>query len=300
MAGGQGTRGRPYTEYFPKAMTPISDRPLIDHIIRYVESFEFVGEIIIITDLTGLGGQILNYYGCDAQKSPSDKMQEPLSIRRPPGCKRRLAFVQDSQSGTGGDLLHLSEMIPDDEPFVLWFADNMCAIDLEGMRRQFLEKKSTACIATRTERAEETGFAVVDENGIVRKFVEKPVMKLPSSECLGMYMLHPSILLRIRRVMQQRTADAAAKAAETISATSETATGIPALKKEHIDGSKIQVNLSHDILQDLSAEGTVSAFDIGPLQWIDVESPAILERNRTRVKTILSEMASVVGASDTT
>jgi len=33
LAGGLGTRGKPFTDYFPKAMIPIDGKPLIDHIV---------------------------------------------------------------------------------------------------------------------------------------------------------------------------------------------------------------------------------------------------------------------------
>ena len=65
----------------------------------------------------------------------------------------------------------------------LWFVDNLCAIDLKEMK-SFQKEKSSACIATRTKRKEETGFAVV-KNGIITEFKEKPIMKLQLSECLG-------------------------------------------------------------------------------------------------------------------
>ena len=57
LAGGKGTRGKPYTEYFPKAMTPINGKPMIDYIVKYLKSFSFVDEVIIISDYNGLGGQ---------------------------------------------------------------------------------------------------------------------------------------------------------------------------------------------------------------------------------------------------
>lgn len=248
MAGGRGIRGRPYTEYFPKAMTPIGDSPLVSHIVRYVSSFEFIDEIIVIADLQGLGGQIQNYYvGGVCQTASCDTAV----------CN--LTFVQDSQSGTGGDLLHASDLLRG-EPFVLWFVDNLCAVDLAGMRRKFQELGSTACIATRSVRAEETGFASVGDGGIIREFIEKPVMRLPSSECLGVYILGPSILQEISRLMGPG------------------------------NGRKREVNLSHDILQNLARDGVVSAFDIGDSQWVDVESPTILERNAARVEQIIREM----------
>ena len=64
------------------------------------------------------------------------------------------------------------------------------------MRKIFKEKNSTACIATRTKRKEETGFAVV-EDGIIKEFKEKPTMKLQLSECLGVYILGKDIIKKI-------------------------------------------------------------------------------------------------------
>ncbi len=103
LAGGKGTRGKPYTEYFPKAMTPINGKPLIDYVIKYLKSFSFVKEVIIISDFNGLGEQIKNYYG----------------------NQKNITFVQDSQSGTGGDLLHIEKKLKGESEFLLWFVDNL-------------------------------------------------------------------------------------------------------------------------------------------------------------------------------
>jgi len=232
LAGGKGTRGRPYTEFFPKAMTPISGRPLIDYVVKYLKSFKFVKEVIIISDFDGLGGQIRNYYG----------------------NQKNITLIQDSQSGTGGDLLHIEKKLKDESEFLLWFVDNLCAIDLKKMRELFREKKNSVCIATRTKRREESGFAVV-EDGVIKKFKEKPVMKLQLSECLGIYMLGNDIIKKIKAKKKQK-----------------------------------QINLSYDILQQLSKEGKISAYDIGDREWIDAESPMVLERNEKTVKKIIKQM----------
>ncbi len=234
LAGGKGTRGKPYTEYFPKAMTPIYEKPLIDYIVKYLNSFDFIKEIIIISDYAGLGGQIKNYYG------NSKKV-------------KKITFVQDTQSGTGGDLLHIEDKLKGDSEFVLWFVDNLCAIDLVKMRKVFKEKNSIACIATRTKRKEETGFAVV-KDGIINEFKEKPTMKLQLSECLGIYILGKKVIKKIRATKQK------------------------------------EINLSFDILQQLSKEEKISAYDIGDKEWIDVESPMVLERNDMTVKKIIKQM----------
>ena len=205
---------------------------MIDYVVRYLKSFNFIKEIIIISDYNGLGGQIKNYYG----------------------NQKNIKFIQDSQSGTGGDLLHIEKELKGESEFLLWFVDNLCAVDIKKMRSIFKEKNSSACIATRTKRKEETGFAVV-EDGIIKEFKEKPIMKLQLSECLGIYMLGKDIIEKIKKKKNQK-----------------------------------QVNLSYDILQQLSKEGKVSAYDIAEKEWIDAESPMVLERNEKLVTKIIKQM----------
>ena len=232
LAGGKGTRGKPYTEYFPKAMIPINGKPIVDYVVRYLKTFNFIKEIIIISDYEGLGGQIKNYYG----------------------SQKKIKFIQDSQTGTGGDLLHIEKEIKGESEFLLWFVDNLCAVDIKKMRSVFKEKNSSACIATRTKRKEETGFATV-KDGIIKEFKEKPTMKLQLSECLGIYMLGKDIIEKIKKKKSQK-----------------------------------QINLSYDILQELSKEGKVSAYDIAEKEWIDAESPMVLERNEKLVTKIIKQM----------
>lgn len=236
LAGGYGTRGRPYTEYFPKAMIPIFDKPLIHYIVKHLSDSKAVSEIIILSDYKSLGGQIRNY------------------LENLEGLKK-LIFVQDSHSGTGGDLLHLEKNLRGQSEFLLWFVDNLCAINIEKMSKRFKEKNSVACIATRTKRKEETGFAAVNDN-IITKFLEKPIIQLPMAECLGIYILDTQILKKIKSIKEK------------------------------------QINLSYHILEDLSHEGKVSSFDIEDKPWLDVESPVIIERNSNVVKQIIQQMGS--------
>ena len=90
--------------------------------------------------------------------------------------------------------------------------------------------------------------------GIIKEFKEKPVMKLQLSECLGIYILGKEIIQKIKKKKQK------------------------------------QVNLSFDILQQLSKEGKVSAYDIAEKEWIDAESPMIIERNEKIVTKIIKQM----------
>ena len=234
LAGGKGTRGKPYTDYFPKAMIPLNGKPLIDYILNYLSSFDFISEIIIISDIKGQGGQIKNFL--DGAK-----------------FKKKISFVQDSQSGTAGDLLHIRKKLTGTE-FVLWFVDNLSPINLKKMLQTFKKKKSIACIATRMIRKEETGFAIV-KDGIIKEFKEKPTMKLNMSECLGVYILSNKILKKIKPKSKQK-----------------------------------EVNLSFHVLEKLAKNDTISAYDIGNTPWLDVESPVVIDRYQKLVKKIIKQM----------
>lgn len=238
LAGGQGIRGKPFTDYFPKAMVPIEGKPLIDHIVQYLSSFGFIEEIIILADFKGLGGQIKNYF------------ENRVIIH-----KKRLVFIQDSNSGTGGDLVHITNRLKKNSEFLLWFVDNLVAIDLTKMYKFYKKKKNLACIATRRYRKEETGYAIV-KDGLVIAFKEKPLIKMQMAECLGVYILNTKIVKTIKSKKE---------------------------KKKH-------VNLSFDVLQELSTKKMISAFDIGKTSWIDVDSPTKIERNHTLVKEIIRKM----------
>ena len=230
MAGGQGTRARPFTEYFPKAMIPVNNRPMIEYITDYLESYDIISEIIIVADLANKGAQIKNHYSRHAGK--------PVS------------FVQDRCEGTGGDLRHLDVR----GDFLLWFSDNLCALDVSSMIKLYKSQSASACIATRSKRYEETGFADVHKH-IIRQFWEKPVLRLPHHECLGMYIFGDKVIDTIRK-------------------------------------KPGRLNLSYDILEKLAQEDTVISYDIGDTPWADIESPNMLERHHDTIKSITEQMES--------
>ncbi len=234
LAGGRGTRGRPFTDYIPKAMIPVQGRPLIDHIVRYLSKSNAVDEVIILGNYTGIGKQIERYF-------------ENHVLHKKP-----IKLVQDSQSGTGGDLVHVKNMIGKDKEFLLWFVDNLCPLDISKMIKFHKKMKNIATIAVRRYRKEETGYAVIDD-GIIKEFREKPILELPFAECLGIYILDSKIIKLISS------------------------------KK------KRQINLSYDILEPLSKKGGIGAYDIEKIPWIDIDSPARVERNKDLVNQIIKK-----------
>lgn len=236
LAGGRGTRGRPFTDYIPKAMIPVQGRPLVYHIAKYLSKFDIIDEIIILGNFTDIGKQIEKYF------------ENHTSFKKP------IKFIQDSQSGTGGDLVHLKSDLGKSKEFLLWFVDNLCPIDVDNMHQFHKNSKVDATIAVRRYREEETGFAIV-KDGIIQEFKEKPVVELQMAECLGIYMINSEIIDTIK------------------------------IKKQ----KKKNLNLSYDILQPLSKKGNIAAYDIGKIQWLDIDSPTRVERNKKLVDSIIKK-----------
>jgi mannose-1-phosphate guanylyltransferase len=126
LAGGYGTRGKPFTDYFPKAMIAIDGRPVLDHIVRYLIKFSQISDLIIICEFDSFGKQIINYFeGKEAILGKS------------------ITFVEDKKYGTGGALIQIEKNVIQDKPFLVWFADNLCALDIDGMLQEYNMHENT-------------------------------------------------------------------------------------------------------------------------------------------------------------
>lgn len=257
LAGGLGTRGRPFTDYCPKAMIPIEGRPLVDHITRYICKFSFISEIIVVCEFDSFGNQIINYF---------EGKEKILG--------RKIRFIEDKKNGTGGALFQCREFLRDESSFLVWYADNLCAIDLDDLRNKFeladSEKKENiniGMVITRSKRHEETGRVLVngqcqDNVYMVRSFIEKPQINLEYPEAVGIYLFTQQIFFELLYYTKLHSSQS--------------------------------FDLSADILSNIKfdEQKKLYSYDIENTQkeWIDIESPALVDRNRVRIKTILNQM----------
>ncbi len=263
LAGGYGTRGKPFTDYVPKAMIPFDGRPVIDYVIRYLAKFSHVSEIIVICEFDRLGKQIINYF-----EGKEAVVGKPIK------------FVEDKKCGTGGALLTIERDIRADENFLVWFADNLCALKLNGLITEYQRLAThpdgdnlTGIVVVRRRRIEETGrvelansIANSSDSTVtakVKRFIEKGEIKLEYPEAVGIYLFTTNVFRYLHMVARK------------------------------ILGS---FNLSHDLLMNIdNLGGTLYSFDMGDqIVWIDVESPSYAERNKESMMEILSQMDTFV------
>ena len=255
MAGGLGTRAKPFSQYSPKAMIPVNGRPVIDHIIRYLANFPIIEDFIIVCEFDDMGQQIVNYFEGKEQN-----------------IGKRIIFVQDKKNGTGGAILSAESSVGDDDFFVAWFADNLCALDMDHLVLQYELVKNIkendlgefiGMVTTRDHRKEETGIVVLDpkENLRIKEFIEKPLVKLELPETLGIYLFSRSLFKFIHT--QKETA---------------------------ILGDAF--DLSYDVLTHIpQSDSKIFSYSLpSDREWIDIESPAHADRNKVLIEKILSQM----------
>jgi mannose-1-phosphate guanylyltransferase len=257
LAGGYGTRGKPFTDYFPKAMIAIDGRPVLDHIVRYLIKFSQISDLIIMCEFDSFGKQIINYF--EGKEAILGKL---------------ITFVEDKKYGTGGALIQIEKNIIQDKPFLVWFADNLCALDIDGMLQEYnkaytnYREEMIGMVAVRRQRHEEMGRVIIDDNNngltynLVREFIEKNKVRLEHPEALGIYLFNDRIFDYVRNKSDK--------------------------------GNSV-FNLSYDILAGIpKSDGKLFSYDIGEnIEWIDIESPPYADRNRDIIKKILLQMKQV-------
>jgi len=163
LAGGLGTRLRPYTTVIPKPLVPIGERPVLEHIIRSLAKCD--------TDRIDL---CVNYLG--------DLILVYLAqIDLPP--ELRLAFHwEDEPLGTAGAL----RTVPDlDGTFIAMNGDVLTTLDYEDLVAFHHRKDAALTIAMHSKRVDIDLGVIESENGLVRDYIEKPSLLYQVS--MGIY-----------------------------------------------------------------------------------------------------------------
>ncbi len=176
MAGGEGTRLRPLTCNRPKPMVPVVNKPIIQHIFELLKRH---GITDIAVALYYLADEIESFFGDGAE------MGLHLSYS-----------VEDVPLGTAGSVKKAAEVFGRERVLVI-SGDALTDIDLEEALR-FHEAKSAVAtiVTTRVDNPLEYGIVVTDDEGRIRRFLEKPSWGEVFSDTVntGIYILEPEVL----------------------------------------------------------------------------------------------------------
>jgi glucose-1-phosphate cytidylyltransferase len=175
LAGGLGTRMREETEFRPKPMVTIGDRPILWHIMRTYSLFDIRKFIV----LTGYKGEIIREYFHDFAAL---SMDFTVSLGENPKFKKHGSMVEEGwevtvadtgqSTMTGGRIFRARNYIGD-ETFLCTYGDGVADIDIGELIRFH---RSHGKLATMTSVRPVSRFGVLDisGNGRVEGFHEKP------------------------------------------------------------------------------------------------------------------------------
>lgn len=171
LAGGKGTRLRPYTTVFPKPLMPVGDKPILEVIICQLKSCG-LGDIIITVG--HLGELITNFFGDGSKLGVNIKYAK-----------------EDQPLGTAGGLGLIKEELKD--TFLMINGDTLTTLSFTDLIDYHKRNGAIATIALK-RRGVYVDFGIVelDSNNSIKEYIEKPTLDYLVS--MGAYVFEPKAL----------------------------------------------------------------------------------------------------------
>jgi NDP-mannose synthase len=176
LAGGQGTRLRPYTTVLPKPLVPVGDRPILELILHQLAR---AGVTRVDLCVGHLGGLIRAYF------------EEGATL--PEGIALNYVW-EDEPLGTAG-ALHQIE--PPDEPFLVMNGDILTKLDYAELVRFHSEREAAMTIASHLKNVDIALGVIETDDEVVTGYVEKPTLGYEVS--MGIYVYDPRALAHVPR-----------------------------------------------------------------------------------------------------
>src|SRR5437763_10020601 len=174
MAGGEGSRLRPLTSNQQKAMMPLANRPMMEHIIRLLREHGF--DDLVVT-VAFMANNVRTYFGNGSEF----------------GVRIQYA-TEETPLGTAGSVRNAMDEL--DERFLVIAGDVITDIDLSALVARHEEKEATASIGLKSmENPLEFGIVITREDGSIDRFLEKPTWGQVFSDTIntGIFVLEPEI-----------------------------------------------------------------------------------------------------------
>ncbi|MFY9863336.1 MAG: nucleotidyltransferase family protein, partial [Trebonia sp.] len=154
MAGGEGTRLRPMTANQPKPLLPVANRPIMEHVLRLLKKHGFEETIVTVQFLAAL---VRNYFG--------DGEDVGMFLQY---------ATEEMPLGTAGSVKNAEDALRD-EPFLVISGDALTDIDLSDLIKYHKDNNALVTVAlARVPDPLEFGIVIVDDDGKIQRFLEKP------------------------------------------------------------------------------------------------------------------------------
>ncbi|WP_439673861.1 sugar phosphate nucleotidyltransferase [Embleya sp. MST-111070] len=175
MAGGEGTRLRPMTSSMPKPLLPVVNRPIMEHVLRLLKRHGLSETVVTVQFLASL---VRNYFG------DGEELGMSLTYAN-----------EETPLGTAGSVKNAEEALKDDT-FLVISGDALTDFDLTALVEYHRAKGAlvTVCL-TRVPDPLEFGITIIDDEGRVDRFLEKPTWGQVFSDTVntGIYVMEPEV-----------------------------------------------------------------------------------------------------------
>lgn len=193
LAGGRGTRLRPYTTVIPKPLMPVGDLPILEIILRQLRNAR-VTEVILAV---GYMGQMFQAFFGDGARL---------------GLKITYSF-EEQALGTAGPIALALDRLQDN--FLVMNGDLLTTLDYGRLFAAHVKAGAAATIGLyRREVRIDFGVIETDERGRLAKYIEKPLYQFDVSMGVNAVNvaavrkhLTPGMHLDIPDLMMKLTAD---------------------------------------------------------------------------------------------
>jgi NDP-mannose synthase len=169
LAGGKGTRLKPYTTALPKPLMPVGEYPILDILLRQLGSQGFKRITLAVGHLAGL---IQAYF-----KQGKDW-----------GVELDYAY-ETTPLGTAGPIAKLPR---EERALLVLNGDLLTTLDFAQLVRYHYENRAVATIGSK-RRTEAVQFGVIEKDaaGLITQFREKPNLDYLVS--MGIYVFSPAV-----------------------------------------------------------------------------------------------------------
>lgn len=175
MAGGEGKRLRPLTCDRPKPMVYVANRPIMEHITNLLKKHNILD---IAVTLQYMPESIRSYF------ESGEKFGVKFDY-----------YIEEDALGTAGSVKNAQDFL--DETFIVISGDVLTDIDITKALEFHKKKGSIATMVLKSvEIPLEYGVVVTNDDGRIKKFLEKPNWREVFSDTVntGIYILEPAIL----------------------------------------------------------------------------------------------------------
>ncbi|MCE7000780.1 glucose-1-phosphate thymidylyltransferase [Saccharothrix sp. S26] len=167
LAGGKGTRLRPFTYSMAKQLVPVANTPVLAHCLENIRSIG-VREVAVVVG----GGEV------EIQSVIGDGAQLGLEITY---------LVQESPLGLAHCVQIAGDFLGDDD-FVMYLGDNVVADGIGDAAERFRAQRPDAqVLVAKVDDPRQYGVVEVDHDGRVHVLAEKPLHPRSDLAIVGVY-----------------------------------------------------------------------------------------------------------------